>query len=183
MGVGGETYIRWGRKTCPKLPGTELVYSGWAGGSHYRHSGSGANYLCLTKRPQYLRFSSRTNNNGIVYGTEYEATKDLPYGRLHDHNVPCSVCRVVQRSVFMMPGRYTCPSGWRREYYGYLVSAHYRHHRSMYECMDRSPQAAIGGHRNHNGALFYHVEGRCGSLNCPPYNNNKELTCAVCSKY
>ena len=182
MGVGGETYIRWGRKTCPNLPGTELVYTGLAGGSHYSHRGGGANYLCLTETPQYLKFSTATNNNGIVYGAEYQATKDLPYGTIHDHDVPCSICHVAQRSVLMIPGQYTCPSGWRREYYGYLVSAHHGHHRSMYECMDKSPQALPGGHANQDGALFYHVEARCGSLYCPPYENTKELTCAVCSK-
>ena len=31
---GGATYIRWGRTTCPDTEGTELVYAGWAAGSH-----------------------------------------------------------------------------------------------------------------------------------------------------
>ena len=62
------------------------------------------------------------------------------------------------------------------------MSEHHEHHRSMYECMDKSPENAIGGHVNRDGALFYHVEGHCGSLPCPPYERPKELTCAVCSK-
>ena len=44
---GGALYTRWGKTTCPGTPGTELVYSGLAGGSLYSHSGGGANYLCL----------------------------------------------------------------------------------------------------------------------------------------
>ena len=85
---GGETYIRWGRTTCPSISGTELVYTGWAGGSHYTHSGGGANYLCLTKTPQSLRYSSATNNHGIVYGAEYEASPGQPNHGVHDNNVP-----------------------------------------------------------------------------------------------
>ena len=50
---GGVVYIRWGRTTCPNT-GAELLYKGIAGGSHYSHSGGGANYLCLHKVPQYL---------------------------------------------------------------------------------------------------------------------------------
>ena len=30
---GGVTYVRWGRTTCPDTEGTELVYTGRAGGS------------------------------------------------------------------------------------------------------------------------------------------------------
>ena len=180
--VGGKTYIRWGRTTCPKLPGTKLVYTGWAGGSHYTHRGGGSNYLCLTKQPQYLKFSSHINNRGLVYGAEYEASKDQPYGTMLNHDVLCSVCNVGRRAVLMIPGRYTCPSGWRREYYGYLMSEYHGHHRSMYECMDKSPEGRPGGYANHDGALFYQVEARCGSLRCPPYEQTKELTCAVCSR-
>ena len=179
---GGETYVRWGRTTCPNITGTTLVYSGWAAGSYYDHSGSGANYLCLTKTPEYLSYSSTTNNYGLLYGAEYQAYGNQPYRGVHDQDVPCAVCHVVQRSVLMIPGQYTCPTGWTREYYGYLMSAAHGHHRSTYECMDVSPETISGGEANRNGALFYHVEARCGCLACPPYEETKELTCAVCSK-
>ena len=48
--------------------------------------------------------------------------------------------------------------------------------------MDVSPESIAGGHANHDGALFYYTEARCGSLPCPPYEEEKELTCAVCTK-
>jgi hypothetical protein len=180
-GSGGNTYIRWGRTVCPSVSGTSMVYSGWAAGSHYTHSGSGANYICLTKTPQYLNYNSATDDRGLVYGAEYETTNQ-PNSGVHDQDVPCAVCHVTQRSVLMIPGQYTCPTGWTREYHGYLVSEHHQHKRSTYECMDVAPETIIGGSRNQDGALFYHVEARCGSLSCPPYENTKELTCAVCSK-
>ena len=55
----------------------------------------------------------------------------------------------------MIPGKYICPSGWTREYYGYLMSERYNHHRSTFECMDLSTETIAGGHTNQNGALFH----------------------------
>ena len=63
------------------------------------------------------------------------------------------------------------------EFYGYLVSEYH-----MYECMDVSPETIQGEQSNQDGVLFFHVEPRCGSLPCPPYENTREMTCAVCSK-
>ena len=40
-----------------------------------------------------------------------------------------------------------------------------------------------GGHANQDGALFYHVEPRCGNLPCPSYEEQKEMTCAVCTHW
>ena len=178
---GGATYIRWGRTTCPS--GAELVYPGWAAGSHHSHGGGGANYLCVTKQPQTLSYDPATNNDGLLYGAEYEAENRLPYRLIDDQDAPCALCYTASReAVFMLPGRYTCPSGWTREYYGYLVSTAHNDRRSTFECMDVSPETVPGGHANSNHALFVHVEPRCGVLPCPPYENTKEMTCAVCSK-
>ena len=55
----GVTYTRWGKTTCPSVPGTELVYAGRAGGSWVRAQGGGANYLCMPEDPEYtLRFTT-----------------------------------------------------------------------------------------------------------------------------
>ena len=67
---GGALYTRWGRTTCPGTPGTELVYSGLAGGSRYSHSGGGANYLCLPTSPQYL-VSGLPTAYSYLYGAKY----------------------------------------------------------------------------------------------------------------
>ena len=69
----------------------------------------------------------------------------------------------------MVPGKYTCPQKWTREYYGYLMAASHGHHRSTFECMDVVAETEVSGRDDRNGALFYHVEPRCGSLPCPPY--------------
>ena len=100
----------------------------------------------------------------------------------HD-DVPCAVCYVSTReTVLMIPGKYTCPQNWTREYYGWLMAEYHNHHRSTFECVDSVPETIAGGGGIYYGALFLHVEPRCGSLPCPPYETHKEMTCAVCTR-
>ena len=182
---GGVTYVRWGRTTCPDTTGTELVYTGRAAGSHYSHKGGGGNYQCIVEDPENFDFGPGTAEASYIYGAEYEMYGNIPSSslRLHQHDVPCSVCYVAEReTVLMIPGKYTCPQNWVREYYGYLMTERYGHNRSTFECVDVAAETITGGHANHNGALFYHVEPRCGSLPCPPYDPQKEMTCAVCTR-
>ena len=182
---GGVTYVRWGRTTCPDTTGTELVYTGRAAGSHYTQSGGGGNYQCVVEDPENFDYGAGTVAASLIYGAEYEMEGNIPSAslQLHDHDVPCVVCYVAEReTVLMVPGKYTCPQNWTREYYGYLMAAHHTHHRSTFECMDVDAETEISGLANQNGALFYHVEPRCGSLPCPPYEQEKEMTCAVCTR-
>jgi len=68
----------------------------------------------------------------------------------------------------MVPAKYTCPTGWTREYYGYLMAEYHEgHYRSQYTCMDTAPKPVTGSSANNNGLVFYFVEGRCGSLPHP----------------
>jgi len=51
-----------------------------------------------------------------------------------------------------------------------------------YICVDRHPQTVAGDQKTNNDEnLLYMVEAKCGSLKSPPYHNDKELTCVVCS--
>ena len=50
---GGVTYMRWGKSSCPNITGTELVYTGRAGGSFFSLKGGAANYLCMPLDPEY----------------------------------------------------------------------------------------------------------------------------------
>ena len=70
---GGLVYTRWGRISCPTTSGTTLVYSGRAGGSHYSHTGGGANYLCLPDDPEYTSIS--TTSNEAAYALVYWAAE------------------------------------------------------------------------------------------------------------
>ena len=48
--------------------------------------------------------------------------------------------------------------------------------------MDSDPEALAHGGTNDDQSIIYLVEGRCGSLPCPPYVDGREIACAVCSK-
>ena len=54
--------------------------------------------------------------------------------------------------------------------------------RTMFECVDRSPETVPASSADTNGALFYHVEVKCNGIPCPPYDTQKEVTCVVCTK-
>ncbi|XP_019643780.1 PREDICTED: short-chain collagen C4-like [Branchiostoma belcheri] len=185
-GAGGSVYIRWGRKTCADNGGAELVYSGVAGGTHYNEPGGGTNYQCLPTDPQWGRYQDGVQGaKAYIYGAEYQLHSNVPFGStLLDDNVPCAVCYVPTRgSKLMIPARNTCYSGWTREYHGYLMAEKFDHPGSKeYVCVDEQPEVIQGGQADQNGALFYPVEARCGSLPCPNYVDGRELTCVVCTK-
>ena len=177
----GVVYVRWGHDSCPD-GGAQLVYEGRAGGSDYTQQGGGGNPQCLPLDPNFYRTVSGAQSWGYMYGAEYQDTNGL-VSNSHNTDVPCAVCYVPTRNAFyMIPAKYTCPSGWTREYFGYLMSENNGHHRSQFSCVDHSLTPVTGSSHNHNGFLFYTVEGVCGSLPCPPYSRDKELSCAVCTK-
>ena len=172
-------YTRWGSSSCPSVPGTRLVYAGRAAGSDRFTQGGGANHLCMPPDPQYnLRSRSGVQGNSPLHGTEYE----YPLQGTHEHNVPCAVCLAATReTVLMLPAKTTCPTSWTKEYDGYIMAPYYSQRRSTFECVDRSQESVPGSQANTNGALCYHVEATCNGLQCPPYDPQKELTCAVCT--
>ncbi|XP_022292590.2 uncharacterized protein LOC111103545 [Crassostrea virginica] len=181
--ISSVAYTRWGKKTCPS--GAVLVHSGYAGGSLYDHIGASVDPLCLPRDPEWGIYKDGTDGyKAYVYGAEYETDTYNSMPTVHNHDVPCAVCLVRNRSVTkMFPGRKTCYKGWKLEYNGYLMAGyHGQKAGTMYSCVDSAPDTVHGGHTNKNGYLFYLVEARCGTLKCPPYVEGRELVCAVCSK-
>ena len=183
---GGTVYVRWGHDQCPST--AQLVYSGRAGGPKYNDAGGGSNPQCLPLDPNFLKSISGTRQyRALMYGAEYEAHADSNshvHGR-QNHDVPCAVCHVSSRTaVYMVPAKYTCPTGWTREYYGYLMASRQAsdRHRTQFTCVDTELKPVAGSSAYHLGLLFFFVEGRCGALPCPPYDNTRELSCAVCTK-
>ena len=179
---GGVIYTRWGKSSCPNVSSTTLVYAGRAGGTYYTHKGGAANYLCMPDDPDYLSYTPGVQGWSYVYGAEYE-TGGAPLGAVYHHNVPFAVCYASTRvAVTMIPAKTQCPSTWTLEYSGYLMSEHLGHYRSMYECVDKNPGSVLGSASAAHGVLFYHVEAHGSGMLCPPYDPQKELTCAVCTK-
>ena len=178
---GDDTYIRWGKSSCPNIAGTEIVYSGIAAGSCF-DKGVAANYLCMPKDPEYK--SDSTYRPGAydmspLYGVEYED----PVQGSQDRNVPCAVCHVTTRSaVLLLPAKYSCPSNWTRQYYGYIMSAHRVERHTSFVCVDEDMEVLPRSSANTQGRRLFHVEASCTGLPCLPYNNHQELNCVVCSK-
>ena len=134
--------------------------------------------------PDYLHYSPGVQGYSYVYGAEYQSHNGQPLSRAVDHNVPCAVCYASTRvAVSMIPAKTRRPLTWTLEYSGYLKSDHRgRNHATMYESIDESPDSIPGSATDTNGALLYHVEANCNGIACPPYDPQKELTCAVCTK-
>ena len=186
----GQTYVRWGRTTCPGNQSTELIYTGRAGGSWYIKIGGATNYLCMPDNPDYLQYDSRVQGHNYVYGVEYEPSSGQPLNvnpDVHGHNVQCAVCMAVSRcSLLMIPGKTSCPVSWTTEYVGYLMSGRQTHALpTTYECVDKDPESVLGlngiGWRS-GGGIFSHVEASCNGMACPPYVAERELTCVVCTR-
>ena len=163
------------------------VYSGIAGGPYYTHGG-GSNPQCLPMDPNFLTpISGSQVYRALMHGAEYERVANINshvHG-CHDHDVTRAVCHVSNHTaVYMVPAKYICPKGWTREYYGYLMSSsHFNNrHRTQFTCIDTTLKSVVGSSAGQHGLLVFFVEGRCGSLPCPPYDNTRELSCAVCTK-
>jgi len=82
----------------------------------------------------------------------------------------------------MIPAKTSCPSGWQKQYAGYLMISYRGHARATFTCIDQNAEAIPGQAARTRGALLYHVEASCNGMPCPPYNSQKELTCVVCAK-
>ena len=120
-----------------------------------------------------------------MYGAEYFTYGDSN-SHVHGHqgsDMPCAVCHVSNcTAVYMVPAKYTCPSGWTIEFYGYLMAEYHDDYRLQYICVDNAFKLVPGSATINGGMLLHFVEGRCGSLPCPPYDKTRELSCAVCTK-
>ncbi|XP_052066778.1 short-chain collagen C4-like [Mytilus californianus] len=179
----GVTYTRWGRKACPT--GAELVYTGQAGGNYFDNTGGGINYLCL---PNDAEIGQRQSyDNSQLYGVEYEIhSRVKPHGwRTMGHmEVACAVCHSRRKSSkIIIPGRQTCYSDWSAEYSGYLMSSNLGHNgRNEFICVDLNAEPFDNRSSNENGALLYPIRTKCGSLRCPPYTDNADVLCVVCTK-
>ena len=137
--------------------------------------------VMIPEQPQYSNYTAGVQGGrAYLYGAEYQTGSPYPQdtGPLHSvaqHNVPCAVCYTSTReTVVMIPARLTCPSSWTSEYYGYLMANMFIFPRTMFECVDRSPQTVPGSSADTNGALFYHTEVKCNyKIPCPPYDTQK----------
>ncbi|VDI75433.1 Hypothetical predicted protein [Mytilus galloprovincialis] len=176
----GSTYVRWGRTSCAGSNG-ELIYSGYTAGQYYKSPlGGPANTLCLPNNPE-IPTSSYTYHAIDLYGTEYET--NYFRNNSQDEDMPCALCRNNgSSSSVMIPGRRTCYAGWNMEYTGMLAAGNHGHSASNFICVDNNPEYILSGKAGNDGHLMYVVNTKCGPLPCPPYEDNRQVYCVVCSK-
>ena len=77
---------------------------GYIGGSSAGHSGAAVEPLCLPRDPEWGNYSDGTDGyKAYVYGTEYEThTAPGSLSTLQNHDAPCAVCLVRNRSIVRM---------------------------------------------------------------------------------
>ena len=184
-GSGGVTYIRWGRTVCPQ--GTSLVYTGVAAGTKYDTKGGTSDTLCLAGNPQYKAGDRSSSNAAQLSGVRNEVigSPAPPLRNRYLTYLPCALCYTTTKSTsFMLPGRYTCPSRWSTEYSGYIMTEHTGSNvggRRDTICVDQDAEAAATKGSSWP-AVLYLMQATCIGLSCPPFDSQKPLTCAVCSK-
>ena len=155
-------------------------------GSDHREGGT-ATYLCLHPQPEFLLTTAGLQDlRGRLYGTEYEALSDPPtFSSMLRHEAPCAVCHTPARcTTITIPGRISCPTSWTREYYGYLMNNARRSEQKsrVPVCIDENAESVPGSATPHVRSLLYFIEATCLGINCPPYFDGAEITCAVCTK-
>ena len=160
-----------------------MIYAGKAAGSRFDQPGGGANYLCMPLAVDYAAFQEDEQaNRASLHGLDY-VTTDAPLRAVSGADPPCAVCQIKDKSsTLMIPGRLTCPNGWRLEYSGYLMSTLSFFPRTTFVCVDGEPEVFEKSVDDTvNVGLFAHVEASCSTLPCPPYEEGKEVACSLCS--
>ena len=181
-GSSGVTYIRWGRTVCPQ--GTSLVYTGVAAGTKWDTKGGTSDTLCLAGNPQY-KSGDRSSSNAAQLSRAKYGDLGGPLNQHFSYDIPCALCYTTTKSTsFMLPGRYTCPSGWHTEYAGYLMTEWTRSKRGRKDtvCMDQSVEDIKGTKGGAWPSVLYLLQASCDGFSCPPFDSNKPFTCVVCSK-
>jgi hypothetical protein len=165
----------------------QLLHAGIMAGTSWDRAGI-SEYLCLHNQPEFLQTTAGLQDGrGRLYGAEYEARDTPPaFGNLLHHDAPCSVCYTPSRNTkLVIPSRTTCPTGWTKEYQGYVMgSAQYTNQVSgrALTCVDASAESVPGSVAFVDKAQLYFQEVACSGIPCPPYTEGAEITCVVCTK-
>lgn len=159
-----------------------------AAGARFDVTGGGVNYQCLPPNPEFVSYNTNAVDVSWMRSVEYESQA---YGLFSDgidnQHAVCARCYTGNRpSVMMIPAMVSCPSGWVKEYSGFLMaSSENEKHSSTYECVDSDPEY-IGLNPADLGGRFWFVNVDCisgGSVGqCDKYGHAKQLSCVVCSR-
>ena len=63
-----------------------------------------------------------------------------------------------------------------------MTERHIHKKNAVYECFDENVESIDGSTTHGAGAFLYFTMTTCTGLPCPPYVNNRAITCVVCTK-
>jgi len=174
-------YQRWGHDECSD--GSELIYTGLVGGSHYGHAGGGYNPICLTMEPTDAPDTAGGSQNHVhIYGTEYES--NYVGKNAANHDAACAVCQWKGKTSYNVWGTDVCGGGHVKLYSGNVWSDYHGHQRTELLCVDPAHKShARTNNGDNNGQLWYMAEYECGALSCTSdsgFTEGMEVACAVC---
>ena len=93
----GSVYTHWGRGDCPV--GSSLIYSGFVGGAHYSHKGSGGSLLCMRSGATYMDRNDNQQSSAYLYGVQYASSGYLRGSPSNYHGYQVSDCPLVRAPV------------------------------------------------------------------------------------
>lgn len=118
--ASGVSYIVWGKHYCPR---SRTLYSGMLGGTYVLHSAGSSNQVCLPDIPHYSTYASGSQQRGRMYPGKYDTQSYVHLKRSHGRLISCAACYNDRSStVIMIPAAVKCPSEWKEEYQGYLMT-------------------------------------------------------------
>ena len=99
---------------------------------------------------------------------------------LNCRNMPCAMCEATgQGDKIMIPSHHMCPSGWHKEYSGYIMAGHVNDKGgSMYYCIDEALEQVKGS----GSCEIVHVLYLVGASRSYVPTTNYALSCVVCTK-
>ena len=174
-----------------------MLFKGHTAGPSPHGGGSAANFLCLHSHPEWgTVFNGHQFTTGSIWGASYGlvytgsgknpvfSSENNGGNALSMQPAPCAICEVPGRTQsIMIPARINCPTGWTKEYSGYLTGELARNNRlrSFAICVDQAPEITTGSAAAWN-SILHPMDVQCGTLPCGTFPSGKELTCVVCTK-
>ena len=157
----------------------------------FKTFGGGTDHLCLPYNPDRGNYNTSAAFVSWIRNVEYiTCSYGIFSSYRHKKHAVCSVCYTQTRpAVHVFPGWRSCPSGWTREYYGYMMaSAEHYLHPSNYVCVDTNPDYKHLANSGQGGGLTFvniDCEGEGSIEVCSgssQYVHRRQLTCVVCSR-
>jgi len=190
-------YVTWGKQQCEGEG--ELVFSGWMVGPWYYRKGGPVQHECLPYNNDVPGSGQWDKDRTQTFGGLYRRAEFRDQYQLKvnpdfqlDHNkainymdLPCAVCVAKEPAHIMVPGSVECPSGYRKDYRGYLTASRFNEATTagftcLHEYMQRLPRSSNG---NQYGSRVYPTEynGFDANQNWNDAKNNFEVSCAECT--